>query len=77
MSVTPSEWSLLRALAWHSVMCVKRGGAAAARAKLLLERGFLRVGHEPVMGLYVIRITDAGRAEAAKIEKELNNDDPK
>lgn len=58
-------------------MCVARGGAVAARAKLLLQRGFLRVDHEPVMGLYVIRITDAGRVEAAKIEKELNNDHPK
>ena len=73
MIVTPSEWSLLRALACHRVMCVRRGGEAAGRAKLLLERGFLRVNHGPVMGLYVIRITDAVWLAALDMEKELKD----
>lgn len=71
MSVTPSEWALLRALAWHRVMLVRDFTNAASMLRL---RNLLSMDHAaPVPGKTVIRITDAGRAEAAKIEKELND----
>ena len=72
MSVTPSEWPLLRILAFHRVMIVARGGQRAREASLLRGRRLLsveRMGDDKA----IIRITDAGRAEAAKIEEELND----
>jgi DNA-binding MarR family transcriptional regulator len=70
VSVTPSEWALLRALAWHSVMLVQRGGVRARSASLLRERNLISVSDHSAR-CCKIRITDAGRAMAAKIEKEL------
>lgn len=70
MSVTLSEWHLLRALAWHRVMMVRRGGDAARQALMLKRRNLIStIRHDE--GLAIIRITDAGVMEAAKIEKEL------
>lgn len=75
MSVTPSEWALLRALAWHRVMPVRDFSAVA---RMLRDRRYLSMdGRTPLKGRTVIRITDAGSALAAQIEKELNNDHPK
>mgnify|MGYP007097757716 FL=1 len=53
-------------------MIVARGGQRAREASLLRGRRLLsveRMGDDKA----IIRITDAGRAEAAKIEEELND----
>lgn len=72
MSVTPSEWSLLRILAFHRVMIVARRGQRAREAALLRDRRLLSAEHMSD-DKAIIRITDAGRVEAAKIEEELND----
>jgi len=76
MSITPSEWALLRAVAWHRVMLVARGSRRAREAALLKGRRLIsteRVGDDKAL----IRITDAGMMEAAKTEEELNHDSQK
>jgi len=76
VSVTPPEWLLLRILTFHRVMIVARGGQRAREASLLRERRLLsveRMGDDKA----IIRITDAGRAEADKIAEELSHVDPK
>lgn len=74
MTITPSEWSLLRALAWHRVMLVRRSGSRARDARHLQHRRFISVSRHDEHRAS-IRITAAGRAMAAKIEEELKNAD--
>ena len=70
MSVTASEWALLRALACHKVMLVQRCGGRAKAAALLKQRLFISTSRHDENHA-TIRITDAGWLAARDIEKEL------